>query len=481
MHFLTRGNRHSRSDAPPVRASIAAVLAVVPVICILAVACTSPGKDVRPNIVLVLVDTLRADHLSAYGYQRKTTPYIDELASKGTLFEAAIAQSSWTAPSMASLWTSRLPSEVGVEAMPRPDGLRFIADRFVTGMREDAVTLAEVLRDAGYSTIGVTCNSFTTDKFFIMQGFTEQAYFSGLADDLFATALGVVDRRPNKESPAFVYVHLTDVHQPVRPPKPYDRMFETIDGKPHRSQHSHWDFQLGLNLNTKAFRRYKSHRLALYDGALRFVDDKLRKFRSELDKRGFADNTVMIVASDHGEDFWENAEFQCEQHIDPRGICGIGHGHSMSQPVLHVPLVFSGAGIPTGRVSHQVRNLDIAPTVLRLAGIEEIPSEMQGRDLFAGTSPRLAISEDIAYGHNARAIQDGSHKLVVYEQTKTGQTHFLFRKRPGESRETLVADPEIQNRFAGALAAKQQSVRDGRAVEIDDETRSRLRALGYVK
>jgi arylsulfatase A-like enzyme len=446
---------------------------------LLAASCTQPAAEQRPNILLVVVDTLRADHLGTYGYDRDTTPYIDRLAARGTVFESTIAQSSWTAPSIASLWTSRLPSEVGVAAMEGPDGLRSVRDRFVTGLREDATTLAEVLESAGYTTIAASANSFVTDQFFMLQGFAQSAFVNGNAGALFSKALEMLDARAAKRAPVFLFVHLIDVHEPLRPPAPYDRMFDTLDGRPHEIKHALWAFAKGEKLDTEPFAVYRSHKIALYDGALRYVDDQLRNFTGELARRGLAENTIVVIAADHGEEFWEQVSFECRQNLDPREYCGIGHGHSMAQQLLHVPLIFSGPGIPAGRVARQARNLDVMPTLLSLARVDDLPQHLRGVDLFGTERALVAISEGIAYGYNARAIQDDTHKLVIYDRTKTGETEFLFEKN-GPGRTTQVADDAIAGGLAELLQRRSAESRPGRSVEIDENTLRALRALGYA-
>jgi arylsulfatase A-like enzyme len=448
---------------------------ILPIAVLAATSCSSGTAQRSPNIVFLLIDTLRADHLGSYGYKRETTPFIDSLAKRGALFEKAIAQSSWTAPSMASIWTSRLPSEVGVHALEQPDGMRNVRSNLVTKMKDDATTLAATLSNAGYTTIAVTANGFTS-----LQGFSDADVVGGLASDLFRVGLEKLERRSEPNKPTFVYLHLTDVHHPITPPPPYDRMFETLDDRPHENRHYNWAFGNGTRLQTRAFRVFRSHKLALYDGALRFVDDEFRKFVREIEERGFGeDNTIIVVASDHGEEFWERIKFECAELIDPRGMCGVGHGHSMSQQILRVPLILTGPGVPTGRIARQVRNLDIATTLLDLVGVAR-PAAMRGGNLFSPTLPSLAISEDIAYGYDARAVQDDSHKLVIYERTKSGRTHFLYKKLIAPFYQMPIDDEAIESRLSRALARDGSEATDGKPIELDEKTTESLRALGYI-
>ena len=438
------------------------------------------SEEPKPNILFLLVDTLRVDHVGAYGYDRKTTPFIDSLGRRGTVFDTAIAQAPWTTPSMASIWTSRLPTDVGVGAKPSSKGLRHAFSRPPTGLNDEAVTLAEVLADRGYTTIAVTANSFSGERFFLLQGFADTFTKRMRAHRIFATALERFEARTDKEAPVFLYVHVIDVHQPTNPPKPYDQLFETTDGTPHEKRHYTWTEYFDCEgLETAEFEHYKSHKVALYDGALRFIDASFRKFHKDLAARGLSDNTIIVVASDHGEEFWEHAEFQCKHHIDSRPKSGFGHGHSMSQELLHVPLIMFGPGVPAQRYTALARNLDIAPTLLELAGVPP-PPEMIGVNLFDRAPPQIAVSEDLAYGVNARAVQDPSHKLVVYERTKTGQTQFLFDKNRGEGIGSAISDPALVSRLENALGESPKGGKQGQEVTLDEKTLEALRALGYA-
>jgi arylsulfatase A-like enzyme len=453
----------------------------------LAACACEPERDPRPSFVLFLIDTLRADHVGAYGYGRDTTPFIDSLAARGLLFERAVAQAPWTASSMASIWTSRYPTEVGVHANEDDGGLRNVGKHSATTLGDDSVTLAAALGGAGYDTIAVTNNIYASEKFGLLAGFKDRAHHPGYhAGRTLEVAARMVRDRRSRSHPLFLYVHLIDVHAPTRPPPPYDTMYPTSDGARHGESHYRWSFGRGQDLDTTRFDAYRSHKLALYDGALRFIDDEIRRFTTMLEDEDLLASTVIIIASDHGEEFWEHAEFQLRHHLDPRGVYGIGHGHSMSRELLQVPLVLAGPGVPLARVRQQVRNLDIMPTVLGLAGIEVPQTELRGADLVARLGnherrSRISFSEDVAYGAEAKCIQNRRHKLVRYAKTKSGVTEFFFDATQ-EDHPLVASDTPQARRLRRRLDELLSSIarKPVRTMMPDGKALEELRSLGYV-
>ena len=145
------------------------------VLALVLAACTPSPPPEPPNFVFVLIDTLRADHVGAYGYERDTTPFIDSLAKKGLVFEHTISQAPWTGSSMASLWTSRYPSEVGAGVQPDETGSRFLSKTGSTKLRRDVPTVAEQLSGAGYKTIGIVANAYAGGFFGLLRGFEMHA------------------------------------------------------------------------------------------------------------------------------------------------------------------------------------------------------------------------------------------------------------------------------------------------------------------
>ena len=180
-------------------------------------------KSNLPNVIVILVDTLRADHLSYNGYPRVTSPNIDELASQSLNFQYAYSGSSWTAPSIATLFTGVYPS---VHGMMPPNARVAAAEKFSFKLSEDLVTLPEVLKEEGYRTFGISSNECISDKFGFTQGFDYFYVASRMnADQVNRKTFRTIDKIAESKDPFFLYVHYFDPHDPYKAPKPYNNYF----------------------------------------------------------------------------------------------------------------------------------------------------------------------------------------------------------------------------------------------------------------
>ena len=329
---------------------------------------TQDPETPRPNVLLLVIDTLRADHLGTYGYGRDTSPRIDQLASEGTTYENAIASASWTLPSHASIFTGLFPKDHGTHA-----------ENFTLDARFD--TLAERLRKDGYRTGGFSNNVWTNDTSGLKQGFDEfqelfqhqQARVEGVSkDDLDADMGGRltnqsvfdwVDGLPKDDRPFFVFINFFEPHLPYRPTRPFDQHFLPEGVRPHnvqrlRSFYSPREYGYILRL---PFMEVKPRELeiltSLYDAEIAYTDSIVAGLLDGLKERGLLDDTLVVVTSDHGEHLGEN-------HM-------LSHKMSVYDPLLHVPLVlWNPKLLPTPqRIRRPVQNHDLFGTVLELAGV----------------------------------------------------------------------------------------------------------------
>jgi arylsulfatase A-like enzyme len=466
---------------------------------VLLAACTSESNAPearRPNVVVVVIDTLRKDHVSAYGYERETTPFIDSLAHRGLRCENPVAQAPWTGASMASIWTSLYPSETGLQISPvkgtrDPHGIRDIGRHPITHLHGDTTTLAEVLSRGGYDTIAVCTNTFASNSYSLLRGFADQQFPGHVSAEVVVDiALSRLAMRES-ENPFFLYVHFMDLHQPTTPPPKWASAFPTLDGKPHERAHAGWAYSDGTDLDSEAFRAWRSHKIALYDGALRYVDHELARLQAALAKDGTAAGTVWVVASDHGEEFWEHAQFEREYCLRFGETVGVGHGHTLFKEQLQVPLILSGPGVPQATIDRQTLNLDIMPTVIGLADATTLRPPMRGLDLIAahaagGIPRRVAFSESIAYGTEAKSIQDEQFQLVVWAKTKRPQRRFLFdttRDPPHDAIDRREDQPivaaQLEDKLRETLGG--MTPRVSKRAQITAEALETLRSLGYVK
>ena len=336
------------------------------------------ATPVRPNVLLVSIDSLRADHVGAYGYARETSPAIDTLARDGALFESAISSAPWTVPAHMTLLTG-LPPEVHDVVTVRQK------------LSPDAVTLAEVLQGAGYATAAFVSGPTVMAHYGFGQGFASydesmverRPKLGGAAvssPGLVDLVGGWLDRWSAVETrePFFVFLHMWDVHYDYVPPPEYVERFDPG----YRGNLDARRFETNDTISRGMDPRDLQHLIALYDGEIRFTDDHLARLFAKLRALGVLDDTIVVVTSDHGEEFFEHGSK--------------GHAKTLYDEVLRVPLVvrYPRRVAPSQRVTQQVRLMDVAPTILGLAGVTA-PEGFGARDVapenrFADLSPYLA-------------------------------------------------------------------------------------------
>jgi arylsulfatase A-like enzyme len=415
----------------------------------------------RPNLVLIVVDTLRADWTTPYGFEQDTSPELGAWARRGVLFERVRAQSSWTKMSMASLMTS---------LWPRSHGITQAQD----GLAESAVTLADVLHDAGYATYGVQTNGWLHQSFGFHQGFDRYMFPKGgghprlgqpslwpHADRVYEEAVRLLDAH-DRERPFFLYLHFMDVHEYAAPP---------------------------------SFKTFGTDSRGAYLAAIRWVDDAMRRVREKLSAAGYGERTLMVFAADHGETFGEHGVH--------------GHARNVLTPVVWVPLVFRFPfRVEPARVATQVRNVDIAPTLLDLAGIPASPGfegaslvplltgaatepdrpsyAGLGVPLFPDASVQAAVNDGAwTFARNAPTEKDDENAVQRFQPVAPG-SEFLFDRRvdPGENVNLLTREPTEAGRMRDLL--ENQLTQEGagvveRGVRIDPGIADRLRAMGYLR
>jgi arylsulfatase A-like enzyme len=404
------------------------------------------------NLVLIVVDTLRADWTTPYGFAQETSPELARWAARGILFERARAQSSWTKMSMASLMTS---------LWPRSHGIRDARD----GLAAGALTLAEVLAAAGYRTYAVQTNGWLHQSFGFHQGFEHYVFPTGRgargmpaaslwshADRVVAEAGRLIDAHPTGE-PFFLYLHFMDVHE---------------FGSPNE------------------FKMFGSGDRGHYLAAIRWVDDALERVRVVLDDAGALDETIIVFAADHGETFGEN------------GV--VGHARNVLTSVLWVPLIFRlPFEVDPIRVRSQVRNLDIAPTLLELLGVP-IPESFEGKSLWplvldeaqgvrgedrvSFAALGLPLFRDASV---QSSVNDGAWTYARNVELDPENSEFLYDRQvdPREDVNLIGLEPEEASRLRAILrehreAPMQENILNSN-VHIDPEIAERLKAMGYLE
>jgi len=425
------------------------------------------GRDARepPSIALILIDTLRADHLGSYGYSRDTTPHLDRLARDALVFDDAVAQSSWTLPSVTSLFSSHYPGQFPPARGDGPLGPKSLVRVLESAPGDAVVTLAEVLRDAGYRTVSVATNPFNADAVNLMQGFeTRHFRMNASADWVVDRALREVDL--SREGPFFLYLHLMDVHPPLR---------SALDPDAARLTQDVTRFGAPDALAGSAFREHRDELVARYDAQLREIDAQMGRLFAGLRDGGLFDRCVVLVTSDHGEEFWDHARLGASLRLPNRGAYGVGHGHTLFPELIEVPLILRAPGLASGRVATPVRLLDVAPTLLGLAGLPAGSLGGAGVDLLSATVGRdlPAVSETWSSGGAQKSLRRGR-----YQYLRIGARDQLFELdgfRP-------VDLPDVRGQMAADLDALLADLpaQPGDTVTVDEPLLEALRSLGYT-
>jgi arylsulfatase A-like enzyme len=447
-----------------------------------AVALTGCGPRLAPTrgVLVISLDTLRADRLGCYGHARDTSPFIDELASRGVLFEQLISQFPSTMTSHMSIFTGLYPREHAVFA-PRGKLAKAIP------------TLPEVFQRAGFRTGGFTESGQMRGKHGFARGFDvfdDRA--RGRFDDIERTLGRGLEflRSLERDERYFLFLHSYAIHTPYEPPPPYVTMYWSA-APPNVFAPTGRNF---LNLNSRKLTVEPAgveYFKALYDGTIRYVDDLLRQFFGELEALGLAEDLTVILTSDHGEEFLEHGQL----------------AHAQVYPeTLHVPLIVVHPGLPAARrVSSLVETVDLAPTLIELAGLT--PPEMSGRSLHpwltgATPTPRGHAYADVGAGgiftrslhrETAHGLFQLVHARLDTARAKPRITVFdidasplelrlaSFRGRPrqveiridDELHESLALDGDIEARVA--LPAAPRSPRRRVRLEADTCTPSNRR------
>jgi arylsulfatase A-like enzyme len=420
----------------------------------------SDEKNRFKNVVIIMIDTLRPDRLGTFGYERDTSPNIDNFASEAVLFERAFSVSPWTRTSVVSMFTSMYP--VAHACQDTND----LAD-------DSLVMMAEIFKANGYSTGGFSTNISVSEKFNVAQGFDEFVYFErepwfadhpgrpdpgyvpieGMMADAFEWLLDV------GEEPFFFYFHSTDPHWQYRPPAEF-----ALWGDTDMSD--------------------------LYDGEIRYTDYYFQEIVDHLTRLGKLDDTLIVFTADHGEEFFEHG--------------GTGHGHTLYNELLRVPLIVRHPDFKPHRVKETVRLVDLLPTLIDMFDLDSQGAMIQGRSLLpllrGETDPNPGeqfVLGEVMYPSKIEGIslQDNDWKLIriIEMQPSAG---FPRGKRdswelydlstdPGEMENVVRFNPQVLSSTRQRLESLRKkfdaSGLEGKDTDIDEDTREALRSLGYFE
>lgn len=441
------------------------------------------GPEPPPNVLLISVDSLRADRLGAWGNPRDTSPTLDRLAAEGVRFANAVSPTSWTLPAHVSMLTGLAQRRHGVV-------------QFSDVIPTDVPLVSETFASNGWTTVGFYSGPFLHPAYGFGRGFAQ--WISCQSADISALhgpgswAFAHLDEtNPNvlrawkrwlshdAREPFFAFVHLWDVHYDYIPPEPYRSRYDPsyrgrLDGRGI----------LGPGFPLTASPRDVAHLLALYDGEVRYTDDTIARMLALLEREGLLDRTIVVVTADHGDEFLEHGYK--------------GHQKTLYQEVIHVPLIlWARRGVPRGRtVTRPVSLEDVSPTLLDLAGLPALP-ETDGRSLMSlargdagATHPPVvsALYADTAASLVLAAIRDGTTK-VTYEHRKHTRVRYDLSADPRERAPMPVEEDDalvvaLMERVDLALATLLARNETGARLPPDALPApevERLRALGYLQ
>lgn len=464
----------------------------------------SQGARPRPNIVLVVIDTVRADHLSVYGYERETTPWLKALASEATLYKRAMAPANFTLPSHASLFTGLYPRSHGAICFPP----RSLNRQPLDGRFE---TLAEILRREGYRTFAAVANAvFLRRDYGLTQGFelfdvrqpvpslplTARHGLRPAVRELLA-ALAPANRLDEQSrdaaaitqdaislveagggAPLFLFVNYMDAHEPYVPPPPFDTLFS--GGRSRRTYRDYCRLTEEVVSGQRAIAaEEREDFVARYDGGIAYIDSELRRLAEHLKRRGAWDNTIFVVTSDHGDSFGEHGF--------------VGHALGLYQPEVYVPLLIRYPGQRSAQtVDAPVSLVDLAPTILEAAGLA-VPEGLHGQSLLKPErlAGRAIFAE--AYTDSELARLRPRHPDSQYAVFH-GDMKLIYSAGGAEELYDLARDPSEERNLAGADGAVSQALRARlhqwienlplqvkQPKQADPKALERLRNLGYIR
>lgn len=435
-------------------------------------------EDPPAHIVLIVVDTLRADHTTVHGHHRNTTPFLKKFAREGVVFERAYAHSGWTLPSMASLLTGRLPFEHGAIRYVDGDGGR------LGRLAPEQVTLAEHLRAEGYRTAAFVNNPMLKRQFGLDQGFDVYDYAEAgnahhrSAAETFDVALEWLATGHDRERKAFVVIHLMEPHVRYAPPPETRYRFTGRGPAPVPMPFVPKDRLPDLRHETLPADQQDYVR-RLYDEEVLYVDQTLRGFVERMRDHVGLENSWIAFTSDHGEEFWDHGGFE--------------HGHTLLGELVRVPLILwppEEADVPAQRIGSPVQHLDLFHT-LAVAGGADLGDEVSGVDLLEvarGTvrlqEDRAVLNEDVLHGDQAAALTRGRYRLVVNLEEGSSRLWRIGPHGQGGEASPTVDDPlrrELSDQLATLRGDLEAPTEEGESSRVGEEGLDALRSLGYVQ
>ncbi|HOX25740.1 MAG TPA: sulfatase [Candidatus Krumholzibacteria bacterium] len=433
--------------------------------------CAGHGAgDGPPNLVIVLVDTVRADHLGYHGYGRETSPRIDAFAARSQAFLQHYSTSSRTEPAVASIFTGLFPRSHGVlNPLTRIDAKGIL--------RDEHTTLAEILTASGYDCYGYVANFNVSDRFGFAQGFADYAFCeSAAAPDLRQRASAVLAAA--RERPFFLYLHYMEPHSHYAAPAKYRSLWVDPDyrGATDGSQGQLNEIVTGRRTLAAADLAQLE---AYYDQEIRYVDDEFAMLLDEIEARGLHGRTIVVFVADHGEEFLDHGSAL--------------HGYTLYEEQLHVPLVIHD---PRRRDARRIeatsRHVDLLPTLLDLLGLPR-PALCQGQSLVPLLDERPAAPGEVAVLAEGslraaktvrlQSLAAGGWKVIRNVLPAATVELYHLAEDPAERNDLAAREPQVTQRMLARLDEVLAGLpaAEGKTTALSDDEIRRLRSLGYVR
>lgn len=411
------------------------------------------------NVVVILIDTLRADHMSYNGYERETTPILDAFAKENLNFTHAIAASNWTPPSISSIFTGVYPTVHG--HMPlRSDGTH---EQRTTKLDDNFVMLAEVFKQGGYVTAGISANPLIPERLGFAQGFDTYIDMNRVrAREVNDRTLEQLELLKKQSKPFFIYIHYIDPHDPYLPPKKYDIFQGPLKSREYPAK------QVKL--------------MARYDGEIRYVDKSVGEILDWMKSNGLYDDSIILITSDHGEQFKERGS---QGHVD-----------KLNSEETHVPFLLK-AREQKGQITLPISHVDILPTLADLVNLP-IPSYVQGVPLlkdFSAATRSGVLSEAVRHYNLKSFVRTDGKKIIasypladplVRADKLDAQAEELYDTLEDPAELKPLDDTSLGDELRTGYQALYQEVRkpssrfNSRSIGVDPSQLQNLKSLGYM-
>lgn len=463
------------------------------------------APDPKPDVILVVIDTLRADGLSLYGNPHGTSPNLDRLAKSGVVFDTVFSQAPQTGPSHATLFTGLSPAVHRVSNHVNAAG-------FIAALPQRLDTMAERLQAAGYETVAITDGAILSRDYGFDQGFEQfDAQFEGVARKV-DRALDLLHGR-SAERPLFLFLHTYQVHQPYIPPEEWSQRFDPgYDGamralaervwaqqarareEPSAAVRPLWDAVPMPDLSDLSPRDVQ-YLHSQYEAAIAFTDHELQRLWSDLEASGRLENTLLVVTSDHGEEFGEHG------HLGHRAL----HRETVQVPLIIRPPEGSRGRVAGRRIQTPVASIDLYRTILQAVGVDVAPGtegtdllaplsagEPEARPIFAQTTdhyvddtPGSALHESVRSGHYARLREREGARMegLLYDVVADPLERDPLELTPDTTAIAIELDRLLEQHAVDEMYARRDVLGGERRLlrKPDEKLLQELRSLGYVR